>query len=741
MTTPAELDRHFKDTVGGLPGGPARADPGAPVGPGSSLDGATLLAIFDAQAESRHLDFTARWMQQQGRGFYTISSAGHEGNAAVAAALRPTDPALLHYRSGAFYCARARQVAGIDPVADILLGVAASAEEPIARGRHKVFGRVELAIVPQTSTIASHLPRGLGIALGIGRAAKLGVSCPWPGDAVAVTSFGDASASHSTAVGAINAACHTAYQQIPVPLLLVCEDNGIGISVPTPPGWVAACYGARPGLRYLAADGCDPVAAYDAAVRAAGLVRSRRRPVFLHLSVVRFLGHAGSDAEAAYRSPADLAADLDRDPLAATAAALVGSGLLTPGEAVRRYEETGDKVRKAAEQAMASRPLASAAEVMAPLAPRHPDLVAKRAMRGPATAVAAPARGQVTAVIPATEGAVTLAQAVNLALGELLETHPGMCVFGEDIGRKGGVYGVTKGLQRRFGPARVFDTLLDEQSILGVALGGGLTGLLPVPEIQYLAYLHNAEDQIRGEAATQQFFSSGQFRNPMVVRIAGYAYQKGFGGHFHNDNAVGVLRDVPGLVIASPARPDDAAAMLRTCLAAAAVDGSVCVFLEPIALYHTRDLYEDGDGGWLAAYPRPAAHVPAGRARCYGDGSDLTIVTFGNGLRMSLRVARRLAVRGLGARVVDLRWLAPLPVDDVLREARATGRVLVADETRRTGGVSEGVVTALVDAGYRGLIRRVASEDSFVPLGPAASAVLLDEPTIEKAAISLVHAG
>ena len=199
----------------------------------------------------------------------------------------------------------------------MLLGVAASADEPIAGGRHKVFGRAELAIVPQTSTIASHLPRALGVALGIGRAAKLGVACPWPRDAVAMASFGDASASHSTAVGAINAACHTAYQGIPVPLLLVCEDNGLGISVPTPPGWVAASFAARPGLLYLAADGCDPVATYDAAARAAGLVRSRRRPAFLHLSVVRFLGHAGSDAEAAYRAPADLAADLARDPLVA----------------------------------------------------------------------------------------------------------------------------------------------------------------------------------------------------------------------------------------------------------------------------------------------------------------------------------------------------------------------------------------------------------------------------------------
>jgi 2-oxoisovalerate dehydrogenase E1 component len=736
VTTPAELDRHVKEAVGGLPGGPARADPAAPVRAGSRLDGTTLLAIFDAQAESRHLDFAARWMQKQGGGYYTISSAGHEGNAALAAALRPADPALLHYRSGGFYCARARQVAGVDPVRDVLLGVAASADEPIAGGRHKVFGRAELAIVPQTSTIASHLPRALGVALGIGRAAKLGVACPWPRDAVAVASFGDASASHSTAVGAINAACHTAYQGIPVPLLLVCEDNGIGISVPTPPGWVAASFGARPGLHYLAADGCDPVAAYDAATQAVGLVRSRRRPAFLHLSVVRFLGHAGSDAEAAYRASADLAADLARDPLVATAAALVGSGLLTPDEAVARYEAIGERVRGAAERALSSRPLASAAEAMAPLAPRHPERVAERATAGPARAAAAHSPHRAAAA----GGPVTLAHAVNLALGELLDTYPGMCVFGEDVGRKGGVYGVTKGLQRRFGPARVFDTLLDEQSILGVALGGGLTGLLPVPEIQYLAYLHNAEDQIRGEAATQQFFSAGQFRNPMVVRVAGYAYQKGFGGHFHNDNAIGALRDIPGLVIASPARPDDAAAMLRTCLAAAAEDGSVCVFLEPIALYHTRDLHDDGDDGWLATYPAPDAHIPVGRARSYGDGTDLTMVTFGNGLRMSLRVARRLAVRGIGARVVDLRWLAPLPADDLLREARLTGRVLVVDETRRTGGVSEGVVAALTDAGYAGRITRVTSEDSFIPLGPAANAVLLDEPTIEKAAVSLLHA-
>ncbi|MCG5434905.1 alpha-ketoacid dehydrogenase subunit beta, partial [Micromonospora foliorum] len=345
---------------------------------------------------------------------------------------------------------------------------------------------------------------------------------------------------------------------------------------------------------------------------------------------------------------------------------------------------------------------------------------------------------------PELAGPMTLAQSINAALADGMLDHPQMAVFGEDVAAKGGVYGVTKGLRDRFGAARVFDTLLDETSVLGLGLGAGLAGMLPVPEIQYLAYLHNAEDQLRGEAATMRFFSQGAFRNPMVVRVAGLAYQEGFGGHFHNDNSVAVLRDVPGLVVAVPARPDDAAPMLRTCLASAAVDGSVCVFLEPIALYHTRDLYADGDGEWLAGYPEPggwvAGHVPIGRARVYrvGSADDLTIITFGNGVRMSLRAAAVLAEEGVGTRVVDLRWLAPLPVADIIRESSATGRVLVVDETRRSGGVGEGVIAALVDAGYVGAARRVAGVDSFVPLGPAARHVLVSAEAITDGARTLL---
>ncbi|MEU7934324.1 thiamine pyrophosphate-dependent enzyme [Micromonospora echinofusca] len=837
VTTPQDLDDRFRETLAALAAPAQRRDQARPVTDDTTLTGARALELFDAQATSRQLDLAGRWLRSFGEGFYTIGSAGHEGNAAVAAALRATDPALLHYRSGAFYCVRAAQAGGSAPAEqpaaeqpeddqpeaarpgaervgaghggsdrpaeappgdavglgdardpdapapdepavdarsvvgqqlspayaeaarDVLRGMVASSREPIAGGRHKVFGRADLAVVPTTSTIASHLPRAVGMGLAVERLRRLDTSgrrdgaragaeqAPRPTDAIVVCSFGDASVNHASATAAFNTAGWYDHTGLRIPVLFVCEDNGLGISVRSPKGWVETVLRSKPGIRYFAAEGDDLVRAYEAAAEAAAWVRRHRRPAVLHLSTVRLMGHAGADAETAYRSAGEIAADLDRDPLAGTARLLVDAGVATGEELLARYDEIGWQVRRIAEEVLDEPKLTAPADVVAPLAPRRPARLA-RAVADAAARAAGPGAGARAETFggkpPELTGPLTLAQSINAALADGMLDHPQMAVFGEDVGAKGGVYGVTKGLRDRFGAARVFDTLLDETSILGLGLGAGLAGMLPVPEIQYLAYLHNAEDQLRGEAATMQFFSQGAFRNPMVVRVAGLAYQEGFGGHFHNDNSVAVLRDVPGLVIAVPARPDDAAPMLRTCLASAAVDGSVCVFLEPIALYHTRDLYADGDGEWLAHYAEPGAwtggHVPIGRARVYGVGSaeDVTIITFGNGVPMSLRAAATLADEGVGTRVVDLRWLSPLPVADIIREAAATGRVLVVDETRRSGGVGEGVIAALVDAGYVGAARRVAGVDSFVPLGPAARQVLVSEEAITQGARTLL---
>jgi 2-oxoisovalerate dehydrogenase E1 component len=325
---------------------------------------------------------------------------------------------------------------------------------------------------------------------------------------------------------------------------------------------------------------------------------------------------------------------------------------------------------------------------------------------------------------------------INRALHDLMIKYPEMTLFGEDVAKKGGVYTVTAGLAETFRGKRVFNTLLDETTILGMAQGAAYMGLLPFPEIQYLAYFHNACDQVRGEACSLQFFSNGQWANPMVIRIAGLAYQKGFGGHFHNDNSFAALRDIPGLVVACPSRGDDAAGMLRTAAALAKVSGRVVAFLEPIALYMTKDLYEDKDGGWLFPYPAPDACVPFGAPRAYGpEQPDLLVITYGNGVRMGLRAARRIAQdTGSRVRVLDLRWLKPLNAEAIVAEADAAGRVLVVDEGRRTGGIAEEIFTLLDERARTGLPKeRIASEDTYIPLGPASDTVLVSEAGVEAA--------
>ena len=271
--TAEPLDEYFTATVRGWSAGAGQAS------------NEPVLRYFDAQLQSRHLDFAAREMQRRGAGFYTIGSSGHEANAALGLLSRVTDPALLHYRSGAFYAARAAQVPGTTPVRDVLAGCAASTLDPISGGRHKVFGNAELNILPQTSTIASHLPRAVGAAFALARASRLGLQCPWPADSVVLCSFGDASANHSTAVGALNAAAYCAYRGLPLPLLFVCEDNGLGISVRTPEGWTERALSSYPGVSYRAADGADPVGVLAAVADLLVAVRTARAPAVLHLSL------------------------------------------------------------------------------------------------------------------------------------------------------------------------------------------------------------------------------------------------------------------------------------------------------------------------------------------------------------------------------------------------------------------------------------------------------------------------
>ncbi len=734
-------DVNFQEYVRDFDGAAPRAKPapGDAILPGSVLDARGFRELFESQLISRHLDLMARVLRVQNKVFYTIGSSGHEGNAMVARLTRHTDPAFLHYRSGGFMAERFRKLPGMDPIMDSALSFAASKEDPASGGRHKVWGSKPLWVLPQTSTIASHLPKAFGTAVAIEQARRIGHQLPIPDDSIAICSFGDASSNHATAQTAFNAAAWTAYQGLPAPVLFVCEDNGIGISVKTPDGWVGRNFRDRADLDYFSADGLDLAGGYGDVQRAIEHCRGTRRPTFLHLRTTRIMGHAGTDFEIEWRSIEELCAVEATDPLLRSAAIALESGLMSKDEILALYEDTRKKCFAAAEDADRRPRLSSLEDVMKPLAPYTPEAVQAEAERAPAAEARAKAFGG-EAKLPEKQPAKHLAIQINQALHDLFAKYPETLLFGEDVAQKGGVYTVTKGLQKAFGPRRVFNTLLDETIILGLAQGYANMGMLPLPEIQYLAYLHNAADQIRGEAASLQFFSNDQYRNPMVVRIASLGYQRGFGGHFHNDNSITALRDIPGLVVGCPSRGDDAAMMLRTLAALAKVDGRVCAFLEPIALYMTKDLYEPGDGGWLTEYPAPDQAMPLGEGRVYGEGNDdLVIFTFGNGVPMSLRAARTIGKKhGWKVRVCDLRWLVPLNEAWIRAQAASAKRILIVDEGRRSAGVGEGIITAVVEGGYGARpFRRVVGADTFTPLAGAAFLVIPSEDDIVAAADTL----
>ncbi|MFT5288139.1 MAG: 2-oxoisovalerate dehydrogenase E1 component [Planctomycetota bacterium] len=737
----ASLDRYLEEARPA----PRRLRPEEPLRAGSGLTARGAVQIFEDQVLSRALDVTARELKKSNRSFYTISSAGHEQNAVLGTLLRPTDPAFLHYRSGAFMTSRMRQVPGSTPLFDTLLSLCASKDDPTAQGRHKVWGSRAAWVPPQTSTIASHLPKAVGLAFSIGRARRMRIDTGLPLDAIVVCSFGDASTNHATAQSGIHGARYSARRDNPTPILFLCEDNGTGISVATPRHWIRDTYGNRPNLHYFEAEGqLDDI--HRVCQEAVQTCRHERQPVFLRLATERLWGHAGSDVETTYHSLDEIEAVEARDPLLANARLLVERGAATPLGLQALIASIRERVCAAAEEASSRPRLDSLAEIMAPLAPHDEPRIRQAATAKLPQKTRTRAHGDALPEEAKSPTRRTLAAQLNAVLNEAMAARPQAFMFGEDVGKKGGVYGITRGLQERFGRARVFDTLLDETMILGVAQGGAHIGLLPIAEIQYLAYIHNALDQLRGEACSLSFFSNGQFTNPMVVRVASFAYQKGFGGHFHNDTSFGALRDIPGLAIVTPSRGDDAVRLMRGALAMAAECARVVCFLEPIALYHERDLHEPGDGGWLTDYPAPDGSVGSallpGEVGLYEEAAeDLLIISYANGVPLSLRAMKTLREEhGVNARLLDLRWLNPLPMDAVREHARACGRVLVVDECRRTGGgIAAAVIADLAEGGFKGSLRSVCAADTYVPLGPSTSEVLVEKADIVAAAVEVTQ--
>ena len=265
------------------------------------LKSSDIISIFESQVFSRHMDIKARELKEKGECFYTIGSSGHESNAVFGHIFPYTDIAFLHYRSGPFFIERSKQIPGSSPLYDMALSFMASSDDPISGGRHKVIGSKKLNVPPQTSTIASHIPKAVGTAFGIDRARDLKIKeKELESNSLVLCSFGDASANHATALSGINTARWIRSIGGNVPIVFICEDNGLGISVPTPKDWIGKTFSDQEHLKYLSCNGLDIYDTIKTAKEAESHCRSKRAPVFLHMKTVRLMGHAGSDIELSY---------------------------------------------------------------------------------------------------------------------------------------------------------------------------------------------------------------------------------------------------------------------------------------------------------------------------------------------------------------------------------------------------------------------------------------------------------
>jgi 2-oxoisovalerate dehydrogenase E1 component len=227
----------------------------------------------------------------------------------------------------------------------------------------------------------------------------------------------------------------------------------------------------------------------------------------------------------------------------------------------------------------------------------------------------------------------------------------------------------------------------------------------------------------------------------MVLRVPGLAYQKGFGGHFHNDNSLAIFRDIPGLILAVPSNGADASKMLRTAVRQAYENGRIIVFVEPIALYMTKDLYKPKDGKWTFQYPDLEEEIPVGDFTEYGKGKALTIITYGNGLYLSLQaqkdIERKLKKK---IKVIDLHWLSDINIQKIFKAIGTCKNVLIVDECRKTGCHGEGLISQLLTESKKPLnIKLHAAEDSFISIGGAATATLPSKKSIIQNALELVN--
>ncbi|MFF2655557.1 thiamine pyrophosphate-dependent enzyme [Streptomyces sp. NPDC058045] len=634
------------------------------------------LEFYRAMATIRHFEEEALALSRAGHVAGSIHLCLGQEAIPVGAlsAVEPGDRVLSTYRGHGWALA-----CGTDPRA--LLAEIAQREPGINGGRagSPLLSDPDHGFLGENSIVGAGVPVAAGVALAR-RMQKTG--------RVVLVSIGDGAINQgSVSEGMAFAAMHD------LPLIIVCENNGWSEMTPISSTTRTEIHkrAAAIGMRAESVDGQDPRAVADAVHRAAAECRQGKGPVFLECQTVRLGGHYNKDIEH-YRPQADRDAAAEADPL-----------LRIRNDAGADLEAL-DQIDIEVKQRIAS----ISADVVQMPAPTPHDVL-EHVYGPPVTTRTTPESAQTIT----TE--LTYWKAVNEALGELLETMPEVLVYGEDVAEAGGIFGVTRGLQKRFGGDRVFDTPIAESAILGSAVGAAIEGMRPVVEIMWADFLFVALDQIVNQAANVRYVNRSRLSAPLTVRM-----QQGITPGScaqHSQSIEAILAHIPGIKVGLPTTPQDAYTMTR----AAVLDPDPVVLIENRAMYTMTGPVERGSQDETAA-----------GAEIRRPGSDLTIFTWGTTVATALTAAADLSKDGIEAEVVDLRWLRPLDEAAIANSVRRTGgRVLVLHEATRTGGFGAEVAALISEKHHDLLVRpviRVAAPDVRVPSAPSLQAAVLPSP-------------
>jgi len=655
---------------------------------------------------SRALDDREIALRQQNRAFFQISGAGHEALLlGLAHSLRAGyDWFFPYYRDRALALAL-----GVTPL-EMLMQAVGAAADPASGGRQMPchWGSKRLNIVSQTSVTASQCLAAVGCAEAaryIGRRPQL-PGCTAHGDEVTYVSLGEGATSEGEFWESLNSAC-----RLHLPVLYVVADNGYAISVRSTdqhPAPISEMVRGIRGLHVVKMDGRDYFEVRRKGANAVAHVRAGAGPTLIHALVTRPYSHSLSDDQKKYRAAGELEDEREHDPITVLEQQLIAMGALTAEAAAAMRDEARETVRAAAEDALAL--------------PKPAPQSATEHVTGPRPIAVDPGEPDATVGDP-----VTFGEAIRLTLHEQMARDERIRVFGEDVADadahvidqvpgKGGVFGITFGLQREFGDARCYNTPLAEANIIGRGIGQALRGLRPCAEIQFFDYVWPAMNQLKSEAATTRWRSNGSWSCPLVVRIAIGGYLQG-GAIYHSQCGESIFAHVPGLLIAFPSRARDAAGLLRTAFRCD----------DPVLFLEHKHLYRQG----YNRDPMPSADwmLPFGKGTYVTRGNRITLVTWGATVHRAQLAATELGPDA-GVEIIDLRTIAPWDHDIVAESVRKTGRVLIVHEDTLTCGFGAEIAAFVADACFEHLdapVWRLAASDTNCAYEPTVEDAILPQ--------------